>query len=284
MNDVNRPVIEEFRANGGRVGGMFEGASLVLLTTTGARSGRAHTTPLGSMTEGGRLFVFASNAGRDANPAWYANIRRDPRVTVETGAETYAGAALPVEAAERDRLYALQAERVPPYAEYQKMTDRVIPVVELVRAGDARGGPVGSLLLSVHAELRADLAALRDDVLAALDGRAPAPDLAAQLRARCRTVCDALGEHHDNEETRGFPGVGAAFPGLAPVLERLRREHVAVTRLRGDLAGLLDALGTADPAVVRAGLDRITADLDAHFAYEEEQLVAVLDAALPRRS
>ncbi|NED57503.1 nitroreductase family deazaflavin-dependent oxidoreductase, partial [Micromonospora aurantiaca] len=85
MSDWNRQVIEEFRANGGRVGGRFEGADLLLLTSTGRKSGARHTTPLGSMADGDRLLVFASNAGGPNHPAWYHNIRADPRVTVEAG-------------------------------------------------------------------------------------------------------------------------------------------------------------------------------------------------------
>ncbi|TDD74586.1 nitroreductase/quinone reductase family protein [Actinomadura rubrisoli] len=285
MNEANRPVIEEFRAGGGRVGGRFEGADLVLLTSAGAKSGRRHTTPLAYLDDGDRLLVFASNAGAPDDPAWYRNIRADPRVTVEVGTETFAGAALPVEGEERDRLYARQAERVPVYAEYQRKAGRVIPVVALYRASaPGRAWAIGDELVKIHNDLRGRLAGLRDEVLAALDGRAPAAalsDLGAQLREHCVSVCDVLGEHHDNEEGRAFPRLEAEFPGLAPVVERLRREHVQVTEARRDLQALVDDLDAADPAHVRAELDRMTAGLDAHFAYEEEQLRAVLNAVGP---
>ncbi|MBT2209763.1 MULTISPECIES: hemerythrin domain-containing protein [Actinomadura] len=139
------------------------------------------------------------------------------------------------------------------------------------------GVALGDALVRIHDDLRVRLAALRDEVLAALDGRAPAPDLGAELREHCAAVCGALGEHHDNEETRGFPLLEREAPGLAPVLDRLRREHVEVERARRSLQALLDDLGAADPARVRAELDRITARLDAHFAYEEDQLREALN-------
>ena len=133
MNDFNRQIIEEFRANRGVVGGPFEGASMLLLTTTGAKSGKARVSPMVYRVEGERLFVFASKAGAPTNPDWYRNLLADPNVTVEVGAERFAAHATPVEGAERDRIYAAQAERYPAFTEYQEKTDRVIPVVALER-------------------------------------------------------------------------------------------------------------------------------------------------------
>ncbi|MFA1547561.1 nitroreductase/quinone reductase family protein [Actinomadura chokoriensis] len=282
MNEWNRPIIEEFRANGGRVGGMFEGADLVLVTSTGARTGNPHTTPLGCMADGDRLLVFASNGGAPDDPAWYRNVCADPRVTVETGTETFDGVAIPVEGEERDRLSARQGELVPAYAEYQRMTGRVIPVVALHRGSlDGRAWAIGDELAKIHDDLRARLAELRADVHAFYDGSRDVPDLARQLREHCVSVCDVLGEHHDNEEGGGFPRLAAQFPGLAPVIGRLRREHAGVTEARAALQAMLDDPGARDPGHVRAELDRMTADLDAHFAYEEEQLGAVLNAVGP---
>ncbi|MBO2461916.1 nitroreductase/quinone reductase family protein [Actinomadura violacea] len=283
MSEWNDAIIEEFRANGGVVGGPFEGADLLLMTSTGARTGRRHTTPLGYMRDGDRLLVFGSNAGADRHPAWYHNVRADPRVTVEAGTETFEGVALPVEGEERDRLYALRAELVPVFGEYQRKTSRVIPVVALHRAHlDGRAWALGDELVQIHNDLRAQLAGLREAVLAVLDGRpAPLSDLRGQLREHCVSVCDVLGEHHDNEEGRAFPRLEEQFPGLAPVVERLRREHAEVTAARKELQAMVDDLGSADPGRVRAELDRITAELDAHFAYEEEQLGAVLNAIGP---
>lgn len=283
MNEWNRPVIEEFRANGGRVGGMFEDADLLLLTSAGVKTGKPHTTPLGYMADGDRLLVFATNAGAPDDPAWYGNVRADPRVTVEVGTETFDGVAIPVDGEERDRLYALQGERVPAYAEYQRQTTRVIPVVALHRGAlDGRAWAIGDELVAIHDGLRARLTALREDVHAFYDGTgAQAPDLAARLREHCVSVCGVLGEHHDNEEGRAFPRLENQFPGLAAVIGRLRREHVAVTETRRRLQALLDDPGSHDPGHVRAEIDRMTAELDAHFTYEEEQLGSVLNAVGP---
>ncbi|QFG25884.1 nitroreductase/quinone reductase family protein [Actinomadura sp. WMMB 499] len=283
MSDWNRPIIEEFRANGGKVGGPFEGADLLLLTGTGVKSGRPHVTPLGYLERDGVLFVFASNAGAPDDPAWYRNVRADPRVTVEIGAETFDGVALPVDGDERDRIYSLQGERVPAYAEYQRQTDRVIPVVALHRASAAgRAWALGDELARIHDDLRGRLADLRAEILAVPDGRAArAPDLGRRLREHCVSVCDVLGEHHDGEEARAFPRLAARFPGLAPVLARLRREHVQVTETRRRLLELVEDPGDHDPARVRAELEGMIGRLEAHFAYEEEQLGGVLNAVGP---
>lgn len=133
MSDWNRGVIEEFRANAGKVGGQFEGAPVLLLTTTGARTGNRHTTPMMYLEEDGHLYVFASKAGAPTSPDWYHNLVANPTVTVEIGSDTYEATATPVEGEERDRIYAEQAKRYPGFAEYQEKTARIIPVVELTR-------------------------------------------------------------------------------------------------------------------------------------------------------
>ena len=131
-NDWNRQIIEEFRANEGKVGGQFAGAPLVLLTTTGARSGQPRTSPMMYLDEGGRRYVFASKAGAPTNPDWYHNLKANPEVTVEVGTDELRATAREVTGAERDRIYAHQAGLYPGFAEYQEKTDRTIPVVELV--------------------------------------------------------------------------------------------------------------------------------------------------------
>lgn len=134
MSDWNTQIIEEFRANGGRVGGQFEGAPLLLLHTTGAKSGLERVNPMMYLSEDGRMFVFASKAGHDAHPDWYHNLVKNPEVTVEVGTETFPAIARPLPEEERARVYATQAALYPGFAEYQTRTTRVIPVVELVRA------------------------------------------------------------------------------------------------------------------------------------------------------
>jgi hypothetical protein len=115
--DFNAQIIEEFRANDGRVGGMFEGVPLVLLHHTGARSGTERINPLAVQRDGDRYVVFASKAGAPTNPDWYHNLKAHPNATIEFG------------------LFRTQAERVPSFAEYEEKTDRVIPVMVLTPTG-----------------------------------------------------------------------------------------------------------------------------------------------------
>ncbi|MEU8400583.1 nitroreductase family deazaflavin-dependent oxidoreductase [Nonomuraea sp. NPDC048892] len=132
-NEFNKQIIKEFRENEGRVGGMFEGAPLVLLTTTGAKSGRRVTTPVMYLKDGDRYVVIASKGGDDSNPAWYHNLIATPAATAEIGTETFEVKAVVAEGEERDRLYARMVEQAPQFAEYEKKTTRRIPVVALVR-------------------------------------------------------------------------------------------------------------------------------------------------------
>ncbi|MEZ7132892.1 nitroreductase family deazaflavin-dependent oxidoreductase [Nonomuraea sp. AD125B] len=130
-NDFNQQIIDEFRANGGRVGGMFEGSPLLLLTTTGARSGRQVTTPVMYLPDDERYVIIASNAGADTHPAWYHNLRAHPVATVEVGTETFQAKAVPVEGEERDELYARMVAVAPGFADYERKTSRRIPVLAL---------------------------------------------------------------------------------------------------------------------------------------------------------
>ncbi|MFB6626155.1 nitroreductase/quinone reductase family protein [Streptomyces sp. NPDC056374] len=303
MPDFNRQVIEEFRANGGRVGGMFEGAALLLLTTTGARSGRAHTNPAVYVRDGARLLVFASNAGGPKHPAWFHNLSADPYVTVELGTpegtvERFGATAVVTEGEERDRLYAEQAERDPGFAAYQAATDRLIPVVALHRVdlGDpARHRAIADHLVKVHAELRAELTALREGLgSAAADAAGPAgpadaattadtvvrgtPTLGGQLARHCLTFCGALHAHHHNEDS-AFDLLEREFPELSDSLDRMREEHKVVARTVEELEALLTS--GAAPAALRAEVDRLATRLEEHFAYEEAQLVPALTRSRP---
>lgn len=134
--DYNIPVIQEFRTNAGKVGGMFEGAPLLLLTHTGAKSGRKRVCPVMFVDDGDRTLIFATNAGGPNNPAWYHNVLVNDEVTIETGAETYRATALPVTGEERDRLYTESAAKVSALADYQSKTERRIPVVVVRRLAD----------------------------------------------------------------------------------------------------------------------------------------------------
>jgi deazaflavin-dependent oxidoreductase (nitroreductase family) len=129
--DFNAQIIDEFRANEGRVGGMFEGMTLLLLHDTGAKSGKPYIHPLVYHGEDGRYVVFASKGGAPTNPDWYHNLKAHPDVSIEVGTETLDVAASELTGEERDRIFRAQAERAPQFADYEKNTDRRIPVISL---------------------------------------------------------------------------------------------------------------------------------------------------------
>lgn len=133
MSGFDDRVIAEFRANHGVVGGPFAGAPILLLHTTGARSGVERVSPMMYRQDGDRMLVFASRAGSDAHPSWFHNLVAHPLVTAEVGDETLELTATPLTGAERDRHYAEQAADFPAFAGYQEKTTRVIPVVALTR-------------------------------------------------------------------------------------------------------------------------------------------------------
>jgi deazaflavin-dependent oxidoreductase (nitroreductase family) len=136
MDDFNKGVIDEFRANGGRVGGPFEGAPLLLLTSIGAKSGAARTTPLMYLPDGERIVIFASKAGAPTNPAWYHNLLANPSATVEVGGDIFDVDVSVATGEERERLFNQQSELMPQFADYAQKTTRQIPVVVLERAAD----------------------------------------------------------------------------------------------------------------------------------------------------
>jgi deazaflavin-dependent oxidoreductase (nitroreductase family) len=129
--DFNTRIIEEFHANEGRVGGMFEDMPLLLLHHTGAKSGKSRINPLAYQSDAGRYVVFASKGGAPTNPDWYRNLKAHPDVTIEVGAEKIPVTASEATGEERDRLFRAQAERIPQFAEYQRQTERTIPVIVL---------------------------------------------------------------------------------------------------------------------------------------------------------
>ncbi|MEU0007148.1 nitroreductase/quinone reductase family protein [Streptomyces sp. NPDC006314] len=131
--EYNIPIIEEYRANRHLKGPDANGAGLLLLTTTGARTGKPRTSPLGHSTDGGRLVVVGAKGGVPTHPDWYHNLRAHREATVELGPETFRARATIATGAERDRLYARHVELFPVYREYEKLTSRVFPVVILER-------------------------------------------------------------------------------------------------------------------------------------------------------
>ena len=133
-DDFNNKVIEEFRANGGKCGPPFEGSPMILVTHTGAKSGKVRTSPLVYTADGDRYAIIASKAGAPTSPDWYHNMVANPAVTVEVGTENFEATVEEATGAERDRLYAAQAEQLPVFKDYAAKTDRVIPVLVLTRA------------------------------------------------------------------------------------------------------------------------------------------------------
>ena len=131
MSDWNTSIIEEFRANGGKVGGPFDGAPMLILHTTGAKTGQERVNPLVYQAVGDDLAIFASKGGAPTNPDWFHNLVAHPDVTVEVGAETVARRARVAEGDEHERIWSRQKELMPGFADYEAATIRRIPVVVL---------------------------------------------------------------------------------------------------------------------------------------------------------
>ena len=129
----NEKIMAEFRANGGKVGGPFENLTLLLLHTTGAKSGEPRVNPAATFVIDGKQLIFGSAGGADSDPAWVHNLRANPNAHIEIGTDEYDVVARELPRAERDAAYARIVERAPGFADYEKKTDRVIPVVELTR-------------------------------------------------------------------------------------------------------------------------------------------------------
>ena len=135
FNDWNKQIIDEFRANSGKMSGQFEGTPMLLLHTTGAKSGQTGVNPLVYQAlDDGQYAIFASKAGAPTNPDWYHNLKSNPKVRVELGSETVDATASVAESDERDRIWNLQKERAPGFAEYEAKTTRKIPVAILDRS------------------------------------------------------------------------------------------------------------------------------------------------------
>ncbi|MET9559101.1 nitroreductase/quinone reductase family protein [Streptomyces tauricus] len=279
-NDFNQQIIEEFRANAGEVGGPFEGARLILLTTTGARSGERHTTPVAYYADGdGDVLVIASAAGAPKHPDWFHNLVAHPQVTVESGVFTYEATAEVLEGTARDDAFARAVEADPGWADYQARTSRVIPVVALHQnPGDGPpnvgASSMGQYVRLIHDAFRRELALIRKEI-----GNA-GPTLGAQLRINCLTFCQGLHNHHTGEDIAMFPFLADSHPDLAPVIGRLREEHERIAELTAELKQVIgaDPAVPVDPRHVREEVERLTTTLEAHLTYEEEQLIPVLDA------
>ena len=133
IHERNKAIIDEFRSNGGKVGGNFTGRTLLLLHTTGAKSKAERINPVAYMTDGDRYVIIASKGGAPTHPDWYHNVVGNPRVTIEVGTEKFQAHATIATEPERTRLYNQMAAIMPGFAEYQRKTTRRIPVIVLTR-------------------------------------------------------------------------------------------------------------------------------------------------------
>ena len=131
MEDFNKKIIDEFRANHGKVGGMFAGMELLLVTTKGAKTGKESVIPVAYTKDGDNFIIVASKGGAPENPAWYHNLLTHPEVTVEVGSEKFQARATDASGDERDRLFEQHAAKYPTFNEYKEKTTRVIPVLIL---------------------------------------------------------------------------------------------------------------------------------------------------------
>jgi deazaflavin-dependent oxidoreductase (nitroreductase family) len=134
MKAFNKSIVDEFHANGGKVGGPFEGATLLLLTTTGAKSGQPRLAPLAYLTIDGTMIIIGSKAGADTNPDWVHNLRANSRAHIEVGTDAYDVVARELPPQERDEMYPKVVALAPGFGDYQAKTSRVIPLFELQRA------------------------------------------------------------------------------------------------------------------------------------------------------
>ena len=134
MKEFNKKLVEEFRANGGKVGGQFAGADLLLLTTTGAKSGQPRLAPLAYFTIDDKMIIIGSKAGADTNPDWVHNLRANPSAHIEVGTDAYDVTSRELPRDERDALFDKVVAAAPGFGEYQAKTSRIIPLFELTRA------------------------------------------------------------------------------------------------------------------------------------------------------
>ena len=133
MSDMNKEIIEEFRANDGKVGGYFKDITLLLLHTTGAKSGQPRLNPVAYTNDGDKLVIIASKSGAPTNPDWYYNVVANPEVGVEVGTEQFKAQAAVMPEPERTELFGKMASKYPGFADYEQKTTRVIPVITLTR-------------------------------------------------------------------------------------------------------------------------------------------------------
>lgn len=272
--DFDKQVMDEFRANRGSVSGSLSRKRLLLLTTSGARSGAAHTIPVGYLPDEGRQVVVAAAGGAPTHPDWYHNLVAHSQVTVDTGVMRYEAKATVLTGQEREDLFARAIESDPTLAEHQMRTLREFPVVALDRvAGPPEIDALpGDALKFVHDSFRRELALIRVEVNESGSWLGP------QLRMNCLTICHSLHAHHETEDGYIFPGIAEQSPELAAVVDRLMEEHKAIAVLVDQLKEVLAGTST-DRTALRAEVNRLITELERHLDYEEKHLIPVLNAS-----
>lgn len=288
---LDSTVIDEFRANRGKVGGPYAGRDLLLLTTTAPVSGTPRTTLLGYVRRGGSLTAVGSGTGTPNHPGWYHDLLARPVVGVEIGTRNYQALAVPDRGAHDEELldHAVPAAAG---AGVPAATTVCVPLVVTLERADPEvweGRPrevrtLADKVTEVHTWLRGQLRQVKAETDAHFAARAahqgpgepPAPGLGLQIRQRCLAFCQALEFHHTSEDEHLFPGIARYHPDLGDVFDRLRDEHRTVARIQGDLADLLAGVGIAEPQRFRTELTAMSAELNAHLDYEDATIVPLL--------
>jgi hypothetical protein len=255
VSEDDRPVVDEFRANAGKVEGRGD---LLLLTATGARDGQPSTVPLAYEADGDRLLI----AGSEDAP-WYQDVLAHPMVWVELGTGVFGAVAVPAEGAGAGMVVELPPAGPPP-----------APVTTM--AGK---------LAEIHDWLRGQLDRVKAETDAYFGGDGGRVAFGLQLRQYCLAFCQGLEMHHSGEDAVMLPELERSNPELRPAIARLYEQHHTVARLKDELEALLGEIATVGEAAFRAELDRLSAELLAHLDDEERSLDPVLAAApFPPRS
>lgn len=244
----------------------------ILLTTSNRETGAPRTTRVEFfLDEDRRILVVALPDSTRTKPDWYDDLLAEPQVTLENDAFTIEAHAVGLEEDERDAALDRAAELDPVLRRERSLAPEPPPVVALKPLG---GRPVGatwgSSLKLIHDVFRRELAVIRSELAR------PGTDLGAQLRINCLALCGGLGHHHRSEDDQLLPVVAQHHPELADTVRRLREEHAAMDALLQQLQQVVEA-ADVDRANVRTEVDRLTAAVEAHLDYEEEQLLPILD-------
>ena len=267
---------------------MFEGSTLALITTIGAKSKKRRTSPLAFMTIDDTPVVVASALGSDKNPGWYHNLIAHPVVTVEDGSDTYAAVAHVPTGNERDLIFDRVVALDSGFLEYQSSTSRTIPVVRLQRLPQGRWTRgLGDFLKDGHDWLRNKL----EELVQQVEGESTTPassqeaveSIVSSLDRRCDEFCASLTEHHTGEDNGAFVMIAKEYPGMKNTVQSLAVQHLSIKgklpRLRENLLNL--AVDTSDRSARMLFFAQFREELEQHFLYEERTIVPVLNSLAP---